>query len=115
MRKKRYQQAIDLYSQCIQLDPRKVVYYANRAAAYIEIGEYKAAIRDGQIASKIDRNYAKSYLRLGNAHCGLGEFEKAESQYREALSLVEILDAANYSYIIRKIKFCTIKFVSINP
>lgn len=41
------------------------MYYGNRAAAYNGIGKYQEAIKDCEIAIKLDSTYCKAYCRMG--------------------------------------------------
>jgi tetratricopeptide (TPR) repeat protein len=76
---KKYQQAIDLYHDCIQLDPTDHVFYSNRAAAYIELGKFSQAVESARESIKCERGkrYAKGYFRLGAALLKLKEEGKA--------------------------------------
>lgn len=40
---KNFKEAIDLYEEAIQLKPEEPLYYNNKAAAYIEMGEFEQA------------------------------------------------------------------------
>lgn len=56
---KKFQQAIDLYSQAIELNGFNAVYWANRAFAHIKLEEYGSAIQDATKAIEIDPQYSK--------------------------------------------------------
>jgi len=104
-KEKKYEEAVDLFSRCIQLDPRCVVrnchcnrncdfsssnfglylnalsdaiYYSNRAAAYIELGKYKEAVTDGRNAVLQNPSWIKGYLRLGIALLRLDDPEASD-------------------------------------
>lgn len=55
----KYSQAIDLYTQAIELNGENAVYYANRAFAHSKLEEYGSAIQDGTRAIEIDPRYSK--------------------------------------------------------
>ncbi|KAK9481069.1 Metallo-dependent phosphatase-like protein [Lipomyces japonicus] len=66
-----YKSAIDLYTQAIELDPTKEVYWANRAQAYILDESYGAAIADATHAISLNPAYVKSYYRRAVAYTGI--------------------------------------------
>lgn len=55
----KYSQAIDLYTQAIELNGENAVYWANRAFAHTKLEEYGSAIQDGTKAIEIDPRYSK--------------------------------------------------------
>ncbi|KAK9318906.1 Metallo-dependent phosphatase-like protein [Lipomyces orientalis] len=66
-----YALAVELYSQAIELDPEKEIYWANRAQAYIKEEAYGAAIADATKAIDINPNYIKSYYRRALAYTAI--------------------------------------------
>lgn len=56
----KYGQAIDLYSQAIELNGDNAVYWANRAFAHSKLEEYGSAIQDASKATEIDPKYSKA-------------------------------------------------------
>lgn len=77
-KEKKYEEAVDLFSRCIQLDPSDAIYYSNRAAAYIELGKYKQAVTDGRSAVLQNPKWIKGYLRLGTALLRLDDPEASD-------------------------------------
>ncbi|KAG5518309.1 hypothetical protein PMAC_003105 [Pneumocystis sp. 'macacae'] len=61
---KSFSEAIKLYSQAIELDPTKAVYFTNRAYAYINLESYRLAIEDASKAISIDPSYLKDYRTI---------------------------------------------------
>lgn len=55
----KYAQAIDLYTQAIELNGQNAVYWANRAFAHTKLEEYGSAIQDASKAIEIDPKYSK--------------------------------------------------------
>lgn len=43
-KKKNFNEAINLYEEAIKLNPSEPLYYNNKAAAYIELKDYDAAL-----------------------------------------------------------------------
>jgi import receptor subunit TOM70 len=68
---KRYQKALELYSQAIKLhaDP---IYYSNRAACHASLNDYEAVVDDCNKALELDRGYVKALTRRARAFENLG-------------------------------------------
>ena len=65
MTAKKYDEAIESYTQAITLDGANAVYYSNRAAAYSSKGDHTTAIMDAEKAVELDPSFVKAYSRLG--------------------------------------------------
>ena len=74
---KEYLQAIDLYSQAIQLNDSNHIYYSNRANAYMEVRQYEKCIEDCLKAIEIDGTFMKASLRLTKAYVLTNQLGKA--------------------------------------
>ncbi|KAG4935590.1 hypothetical protein JHK84_049793 [Glycine max] len=57
---RKYSQAIDLYTQAIELNSQNAVYFSNRAFAHLRLEEYGSAIQDATKAIEIDPKYSKA-------------------------------------------------------
>jgi tetratricopeptide (TPR) repeat protein len=55
----KFAQAIDLYSQAIELHSSNAVYWANRAFAHTKLEEYGSAVQDATKAIETDPKYSK--------------------------------------------------------
>lgn len=64
LQSKQYQEAIQCYTEAIELFPH-AIYYSNRAAAYSLLGKHEQAIVDCKESIKLDPKYSKAYARLG--------------------------------------------------
>ena len=62
---KKYDEAIQVYTEAIDLDSTNPVYYSNRAAAYSSKADHLLAIGDAEKAIEVDPSYVKAYHRLG--------------------------------------------------
>ncbi|KAH1153999.1 hypothetical protein GYH30_049579 [Glycine max] len=80
---RKYSQAIDLYTQAIELNSQNAVYFSNRAFAHLRLEEYGSAIQDATKAIEIDPKYSKGYYRRGAAHLGLGKFKEALKDFQQ--------------------------------
>uniref|UniRef100_A0A6M2ECS7 Serine/threonine-protein phosphatase 5 n=1 Tax=Populus davidiana TaxID=266767 RepID=A0A6M2ECS7_9ROSI len=79
----KYGQAIDLYSQAIELNGDNAVYWANRAFAHSKLEEYGSAILDATKAVEIDPKYSKGYYRRGAAYLAMGKFKDALKDFQQ--------------------------------
>ncbi|KAL2937496.1 Serine/threonine-protein phosphatase 5 [Bienertia sinuspersici] len=80
---KKYSQAIDLYSQAIELNNQSAVYWANRSFAHTKLEEYGSAIHDATQAVEIDPKYSKGYYRRGAAYLAMGKFKEALKDFQQ--------------------------------
>jgi small glutamine-rich tetratricopeptide repeat-containing protein alpha len=87
MSSKKFDQAIDSYTQAIALDGTNAVYYSNRAAAYSSKGDHLSAVGDAENAIKADSSFVRAYHRLGHAQYCLGDFAAAASAFRRGLDI----------------------------
>ena len=91
---KEYKQAINDYTQAIQLNPKNADYYAIRGGIYSFLKEYKQAIDDYTQAIKIDHKKAIYYDFRGLAYLQLKDYKQAIADYTQAIQL----DPKNANY-----------------
>ncbi|MBA0578495.1 hypothetical protein Gorai_020774, partial [Gossypium raimondii] len=72
----KYGQAIDLYTQAIELNSQNAVYWANRAFAHTKLEEYGSAIQDATKA-------IEGYYRRGAAYLAMGKFKEALKDFQQ--------------------------------
>jgi len=89
--------AIDLYSEGINLDPSNHLLYSNRAACYVKQHNWKGALVDSQKCVEIAPNWGKGYVRLGNALHALKKVEDAIAAFKKGLTFESANDAATNS------------------
>ncbi|KAI7907551.1 uncharacterized protein BX663DRAFT_539037 [Cokeromyces recurvatus] len=82
-----YDEAIQLYTQAIELSPNTSTYYNNRAAALMMQKKYKEAAEDCRLAIELDPENVKALLRGGKCHLNMGNLEEASRQYSRALQV----------------------------
>ncbi|NEU59237.1 tetratricopeptide repeat protein [Halorussus sp. MSC15.2] len=88
-----YEQAVDLYTQAIELDPADQFSYLNRGSVRIRLGEYDGAATDLKKAleyfeeSGDIENEATSRSNLGVVASNRGELDAAKEYYKESLAL----------------------------
>ena len=71
-----YQQALNDINRAIQINPKEILYYAEKASLEIRVGMYDGAIETAQECINLDANNSDGYLFLGLAQCLKGQ--KAE-------------------------------------
>jgi len=69
--------ALTLYSQAINLDPTNHVYYSNRSAAFVGLGQQNRAINDANECLRLNPDFAKGYYRRATALAELELYEMA--------------------------------------
>lgn len=83
---KKYQEAIDHYTEAIKRDLHSPIYRANRSAALLCINKFDEARVDAWAATELDPKYAKAWARLGAAELKLGNIYSANAAYRRAIN-----------------------------
>ena len=92
-REKNYQLCYEAAGEAIRINPNKVAYYGNRAAAAIKLrgqSHLRQCVDDCKIACALDPSYVKAYVRSAEAHYMMGEphtVQIAIEMYERALSI----------------------------
>lgn len=84
---KDFASAIDLYTEAIDLNPRKAVYWANRAQAEISSEQFGSAIADATMAIKLDPSYVKAYYRRAVSYVSITRHKDAYKDFRAICQL----------------------------
>lgn len=79
--------AVKYYSQCIELDPKNHIMFSNRSAAYLALKDYDKSLQDAEETVNIKSDWAKGYLRKGQALFYLNRLEEAGSVTSKGLEL----------------------------
>jgi len=87
MKAKEYQKGVEHYTDAIQNDSTKEMYYCNRAAAYTNLEKYHEALDDCKKAISINENYAKAFSRMALIYSKLSFFEESVACYKTAIEL----------------------------
>ncbi|KAG8378675.1 hypothetical protein BUALT_Bualt07G0010000 [Buddleja alternifolia] len=80
-------EAIDLLTEAISLNPKSAIFYANRASVFVKMKKPNAAIRDANAALQINADSAKGYKARGMARAMLGLWEDAARDLHVASNL----------------------------
>ena len=83
----RYQEAVEAYSQNLEINPDNVAILYSRARAYEELNDYESAIADFQAALKYDDRNVKVLLSLGDIFYKQKKFDNALFYYEQATDL----------------------------
>ncbi|CAE6420795.1 unnamed protein product [Rhizoctonia solani] len=84
---KRYDEAIDLFTKAIALDPSNHVLYSNRSAAKAGKKLWPDALEDAEQCIKVNPTWAKGYARKGAALHGAQRWEEAIAAYEEGIAI----------------------------
>ncbi|XP_035905416.1 hsc70-interacting protein 1-like [Anopheles stephensi] len=83
----KYDEAVKLFTDAIQLNPKSALYYAKRGQAYLKLQKPNACIRDCDRALEINPDSATAYKFRGRANRLLGHWEEAVKDLRQACKL----------------------------
>ncbi|KAL5705232.1 amidase [Ranunculus cassubicifolius] len=84
---KQWKKAVNYYSEAIKLNSKNATFFANRAAAYLQMGYFQEAEADCSKAISLDKKSVKAYLRRGTARESLCCYEDAAQDFKHALVL----------------------------
>lgn len=85
LRKWQLPQAIEAFTQAIEIDPRYAEAYVKRGLAYYRLEQYKAAISDYTQTLALKRYHADAFASRGDAYCALGDTQRAIADYSASL------------------------------
>ncbi|GAB0099323.1 Hsc70-interacting protein 1 [Sergentomyia squamirostris] len=83
----KYEEAIDLYTQAILLNPGNALFYAKRGQAFLKLVKPNACIRDCDRALQLNCDSAAAYKFRGRANRLLGNWEEAARDLRQACKI----------------------------
>ncbi|XP_076459361.1 dnaJ homolog subfamily C member 7-like isoform X2 [Babylonia areolata] len=86
-KQQKYREALECYTQAINICPSCAAYYGNRAAANIMLKKYRDGLSDAQNAVQIDPTFVKGYIREGKCHMKLGNSMAASNSFHRVLEL----------------------------
>ncbi len=91
------QQAISLYEEILDLDPRYAAAYINLGTIAFHLREYDRAERLYRRATEVDPAYVLAYFDLGNVLDELGRLDESIAAYRQAVALAPRYADAHYN------------------
>lgn len=84
---KQYDQAIELFSRAIALDPKNHVLWSNRSAAQCGKRQWADALEDAEETVKLNPAWGKGYARKGAALHGARRYDEAIAAYNDGLKV----------------------------
>ncbi len=91
------QQAIALYEQVLQIEPRHAAAHINLGTIYYNRQDYTRAEKHYRAAVEVDPRYALAYFDLGNVLDETGRVSEAIRTYEAALMLAPTYADAHYN------------------
>jgi stress-induced-phosphoprotein 1 len=82
---KKYENALNYYSEAIKLDPNDHVLYSNRSVCYYNMKKFDKALEDADACIKIKTDFGRGYLRKGNAEIKLDKIKEAVETFKKGL------------------------------
>eukprot|EP00124_Ichthyophonus_hoferi_P000627 Ihof_evm20s24 gene=Ihof_evmTU20s24 len=93
-----YSEAVDLYTQAIELNPHVPAYWGNRAFSYIKTEAYGYALIDANKALEMDKTFTKGYYRRATANFALNKYKESLKDFRTVVKLAPKDKAAQAKY-----------------
>lgn len=84
---KKYTEAVQFYSQAIELDPNSeasAALYSNRAACWQSLGKFDNAVKDSTDCIRVRPSWLKGHFRKGVALQSLNSLEESLKSFQEA-------------------------------
>lgn len=92
-----YNEAMEAFTNAIELDPKLARAYVARGVAYANLGNNQQAIKDFDRAIELDPKDEKAYNNRGVAYANLGDYQQAIRDLDRAIELDPKLAAAYHS------------------
>ena len=105
----RYNEALDIFDQILEIDPNNVKALINRSAVLITIGEYQKGINDTDRILTIEPNNIKALSNKGKALANIGLTYDAIENFEKAIEI----DPDNYE--LKKNRNYLFPFVDLLP
>ncbi|NJM76181.1 MAG: tetratricopeptide repeat protein [Acaryochloridaceae cyanobacterium RU_4_10] len=87
-----YREAIQDYTQAIQLNSHDADAYVGRGNVRSDLGDYRGAIQDYTQAIQLNPNHGLAYYNCGNAQYQSGDVQGAINNFHKAASLLQLQD-----------------------
>jgi len=78
--------ALPFDTRAIEIEPN-AVRYANRGVTWLALGNYTAALADGQESAALEPHYATAYALMAQAYLGLDDTPAAQQAIHRALAI----------------------------
>jgi tetratricopeptide (TPR) repeat protein len=102
MQSQNYPEAVQNFSDAINLNHDFSAAFGNRCLAYLQLREYKSAIEDCTESLKLNSQNIESYLNRGLAYYKKGNYSDAIADYNQVIKLKPIDFRAYYNRALAK-------------
>lgn len=82
-----YQEALNYYTKCIQLDSQNHVLFSNRSGCYAALHQYNDALMDADKCIRLKPDWVRGFSRRGAALHGMRRYREATEAYEAGLLL----------------------------
>ncbi|KAK2196050.1 bifunctional Heat shock protein Sti1-like/STI1 domain/Tetratricopeptide repeat 2/Tetratricopeptide repeat/Tetratricopeptide-like helical domain superfamily/Tetratricopeptide repeat 1/Heat shock chaperonin-binding [Babesia duncani] len=82
-----FAEALNCFTEAINLNPGDGILYSNRSGAYASLGMFKEALEDANKCIELKPDWPKGYSRKGLAEYKLGDTEAAKATYKLGLQI----------------------------
>ncbi|XP_020824967.1 sperm-associated antigen 1 isoform X2 [Phascolarctos cinereus] len=83
--KGKYKEALDKYSECLEINHSECVIYTNRALCYLKLCQFEEAKQDCDRALEIEEANVKAFYRRGLAHKALKNYQESFNDLNKVL------------------------------
>lgn len=121
-KEKKFKEALDAYDAAIATYPKEILYLNNKAAVYMEMGEYEKCI--AECKSALEKRYeykadfskvAKVYCRMAACYTRMEKYDAAIAAYEKALTEENTRSTRNALNELKKLKERKEKEAYVNP
>ncbi|KAF7668390.1 hypothetical protein LDENG_00017850 [Lucifuga dentata] len=87
VRRGRFHEALEMYSECLTIKPNECALYTNRAICFLKLSRFQEAKQDCDSALQLEPSNKKAFYRRALAYKGLQDYMAASSDLLEVLQL----------------------------
>jgi tetratricopeptide (TPR) repeat protein len=84
---KKFEEAIQKYTEAIAADPTDVTFYSNRSACYAALNKWAEAAEDGRQCIICDKSFVKGYFRHALALQNMGNLDGSQDSVKRGLGI----------------------------
>ncbi|KFQ74140.1 Sperm-associated antigen 1, partial [Phaethon lepturus] len=85
VKKGKYEEAVNKYSECMKLNTKECTIYTNRALCYLKLYKYEEAKQDCDHVLQIEDSNIKAFYRRALAYKGLQNYEASVDDFNRVL------------------------------
>ncbi|KFQ38862.1 Sperm-associated antigen 1, partial [Mesitornis unicolor] len=85
VRKGKYEEAVNKYSECMKLNTKECAIYTNRALCYLKLNKYEEAKQDCDHVLQIEDSNIKAFYRRALAYKGLQNYQASVDDFNKVL------------------------------